>query len=86
MKDLIIKISKGNPGALRVCMEAVKAMDGDLGLQLFDANKLYGSKLWVAYKDFAEGDVVTLLSAISLHSDKLWDIVNRYKYEPVGEE
>jgi len=58
-KDILFKLSEGNPGALTVCMEMYTkgaAIDPDafspiaplLGL---DTLEIYGSRIWMLYKD-----------------------------------
>jgi len=71
--DVILKLSEGNPGAVTVCMEVLKkgteidpdAFGGGL-MQLlgFDTLGLYGSRIWMLYKDVCECDLVSTLGVM----------------------
>jgi hypothetical protein len=74
----VSKLSEGNPGALRVCMELLTRsinydpdmLLGGIGslLQL-DSHGIYGSRIWMFYKDFCgeKLDVmVAMLRAVQL--------------------
>jgi hypothetical protein len=65
-----VKMSDGNPGALTVLAKLLKEADaidpdnflGGLGKILdLDTNKIYGSRIWMLYKDVAGGDLRTML-------------------------
>jgi len=64
--DIIYKISEGNPGALNVLLQsltAVKDVDPDCALGalgpalLLDTFGIYGSNIWVLYKDCCYQDI-----------------------------
>ncbi len=66
----MIKIADGNPGACTVIAEAVKAnpeCDPDCAFAelgpvfAFDSHGIYGSEIWVFYKDVCKKNIVTLL-------------------------
>ena len=70
MPSVIIKLSDGNPGALRVCMEILEhttAHDpdnvlGGIGVLLFlDTLGIYGSRIWMLYKDFCKENISTTI-------------------------
>jgi len=72
-KDVIIKISEGNPGALRVCMEIFqqgKLIDpdgalGGLGVLLsLDTLQIYSSKIWMLYKDVCKEKLIDMLAVL----------------------
>ena len=59
----ITKLAEGNPGALRVCCELMQnapVVDPDLllgpvgALLLLDSARVYGSKIWMLYKDICD--------------------------------
>lgn len=73
VQDVIIKLSKGNPGALTVCLDILqkgKTIDPDgLGggtglLLLFDSLSLYGSRIWMLYKDVCGEDLVKTVAML----------------------
>jgi len=57
VKDVIIKMSDGNPGALRVLMEMLQKEDGLLNIFILDDMNIYGSRIWVGYKDICNYDL-----------------------------
>jgi hypothetical protein len=74
--DAVIKVAEGNPGALTVCMmllDDTKAIDpmaafGGLGMLLdFDARGIYGSRIWVLYKDVCGESIPNLVALFRGH-------------------
>ena len=73
-QDMVIKLSEGNPGALTVCMEILQRggsidPDGFGGggaglLLLFDSMSLYGSRIWMLYKDVCGEDLVKTVAML----------------------
>jgi hypothetical protein len=68
----ITKLAGGNPGALRVCTEIVKwgtEIDPN-GLSYFgallnlDSLHIYGSRIWLLYKDICRESLVTMLACL----------------------
>lgn len=64
--DIIYKISEGNPGALTVLLRSmteVKDVDPDCALEnlgpalLLDTFGIYGSNIWILYKDCCYQDI-----------------------------
>ncbi len=58
VQGMIIKLAEGNPGAIRVCTEIYTKgaeIDPDcrplLHLLGFDTLEIYGSRIWMLYKD-----------------------------------
>ena len=76
--NIIIKLSEGNPGAISVIMQmkiSAGTIDpqnfmGSLGSIFFlDSLCIYGSRIWMLYKDVCEQDiklVVAMLRAVQL--------------------
>ena len=73
MMSAIMKLSEGNPGAMQVCMKIMDkaeeidpdAMLGGLGVLLsLDTHQIYGSKIWMLYKDMCGEDIVKTLAVL----------------------
>jgi len=71
--DALIKIIEGNPGAARAitdCMEVVEKIDSDSLLGAFgipinlDSFEIYGSHIWILYKDICGQDAVKMIAII----------------------
>jgi len=73
MQDVIFKMSEGNPGALSVCVQILREGSridpddalGALGTILsLDTLGLYGSKIWMLYKDVCQCDLPKMLAVL----------------------
>lgn len=76
--DMFIKLADGNPGALTAMMtlcEKAEGIDPDAAfgsltpLLALDTHGIYGSRIWVLWKDVCDMDpikVMTLLRAVQL--------------------
>ncbi len=76
--DILMELGEGNPGGLTAMMELMKdapaidpqAWGGELQpLLSLDTHAIYGSQIWVLYKDVCGQDtlkVLTLLRAVQL--------------------
>ena len=73
VQDMVIKLSEGNPGALRVCIDITENggsidPDGFTGgtglLLLLDSLSLYGSKIWMLYKDVCGENLVNTVAML----------------------
>ena len=76
MVDVVSKMSEGNFGAIRVCTELMEAdarIDPDamlagigplLGL---DTLGIYGSRIWMLYKDVCGEDITNTLAVLRAH-------------------
>lgn len=71
--DVLFKISEGNPGALNVCINILKEGEkidpdnalGGLGVLLsLDTLGLYGSKIWMLYKDVCDCELSAMLAVL----------------------
>ena len=64
--DVIDAMSEGNPGAIRVCCEIVKAspLDGFITLLHLDDMGVRGSQIWVGFKDFANENLEDFVAAV----------------------
>lgn len=73
--DAIVKMSEGNPGAVRVLAELTKMEDG-LGFIHYlkmDDYGIYGSRIWMCYKDLCGEDMDKLYGL--LRNNKLQDAI-----------
>lgn len=73
IQKIIYKISEGNPGALTVIMRSIKevrVIDPDSALceygplLLLDSFGIYGSNIWVLYKDCCLQEIVLFLACL----------------------
>ncbi len=74
VQSAIVKLSGGNPGGLRVCCELFKAgplVDPDAGgmaglgpLLDLDFLGIYGSEIWMLYKDVCSEDITKMLGLL----------------------
>ena len=64
IKDGILKIADGNPGAMSVLLQLTKLRDGWMAVQEFDRLRLYGPMVWLCYKDLLGNDINRLLELI----------------------
>ena len=69
----IVKLSDGNPGATVVCIEMLKKgkdidpdyVLGGLGILLMlDTFGIYGSRIWMLYKDVCKQDIVKTVAVL----------------------
>jgi hypothetical protein len=71
IKDAIIKMCDGNPGALKVLLQLVKRHEfGFVDLFRLDDAEIYGSRIWICYKDIYGHDINVLSDAILNHTIK----------------
>jgi hypothetical protein len=79
VKDIVMLMGEGNPGALSV-MSALCAHKGtdfiwDV-LELDDMN-IRGGQIWVAYKDHCKMDIDAFIESISIRDPFMINTVNR---------
>lgn len=76
-RDLAIKMSEGNPGALTVlCHLMERGMEGLMNILALDDMNMRGPQIWVAFKDFAGQDLNVLIGALQDRSQEMVDKVN----------
>lgn len=69
VNDILKKISKGNPGALSVCMGMIKMgdyrentpMGGMAYLLMLDSFEIYGDDIWMLHADVCSQNVLTAM-------------------------
>ena len=93
IRDILMKMSEGNPGALTVCMKMLEE-GGDIDPQSFagglgailgmDSHGIYGSRIWMLYKDVCGENLENTLAVLRAcqlgqlrESDMLHAIDNR---------
>ena len=96
MIDVIQIMSDGNPGAITVMMELISKTPvidpdnllGGMGNILsLDTYGIYGSDIWVFYKDLCDQDIVnviTVLRAVQLgyfREERLYEALKRYRWD-----
>ena len=62
--DSIVKMSKGNPGGLTVLMKLLEKPNGLIYIRALDKAGIYGSNIWVEYKDNCGQDINKLIEKI----------------------
>ena len=72
MQEVLYKMSEGNPGGLTVMINLLKsdAVEGFMYLLDLDDMGIYGSKIWLAYKDVCREDLEVLKTKIQDRSIK----------------
>ena len=64
IQDSIFKMSEGNPGALKVLMNMLQKENGLIYILTLDDMGIYGSKIWVGYKDHCGMDIDKYIESI----------------------
>lgn len=73
MMDAVIKLSEGNPGATTVCVQILNkgnSIDPDMVLggfgilSILDIYNIYGSRIWMLFKDVCKQDLVKTIAAL----------------------
>lgn len=76
IQDVLFKISEGNPGALTVCLGILEhgekidpdnAMGGIGAILSLDTLQLYGSKIWMLFKDVCGKELPQMLGVLRAH-------------------
>lgn len=59
--DMVVRMSQGNPGAISVLSQLLKDDDefhiGIHAIKLLDDAEIYGSDIWILYKDYCYEDL-----------------------------
>jgi len=73
VKAAVMKVAEGNPGAIRVLLEAIKrgktidpddAFGGFGVVMMLDGLGIYGSRIWMLYKDVCKQDMVSMFGIL----------------------
>jgi len=71
--SMIMKMVEGNPGAVLVCMQLIDESDkidpdsmmGGIGQIMFlDTLGIYGSRIWMLYKDMCKENIATTIAIL----------------------
>jgi hypothetical protein len=71
LKDMLIKMSEGNPGGLSVIMEIIKQAGPEQGwlfMHILDEMNMRGSQIWLGYKDHCGQDLQAFMEAVRKRS------------------
>ena len=76
--NMMMKMSEGNPGAITVCTEILKAdpIGGFMALLSLDDMNMRGSQIWVGFKDHCKQDLGAFLAAITERDPEMVTTVN----------
>jgi len=72
MKDVLVMLGEGNPGALSVMCQMLKegpeidpqSADPFLAVLALDTHEIYGSDIWILYKDICGQDMTKMLGVL----------------------
>lgn len=79
VKDAIIIMSEGNPGAINVMMSLLNA-DYDVGVLLLldmDDMNLRGSRIWIAFKDHCGSNLAKFIDCVHARDAEMVKTVNK---------
>ena len=79
LKDILIVLSEGNPGALRVMMDWLQK-DGDSCFMSFlnlDDMNIRGSQIWVGFKDHCKEDMSKFIECVNSRDEDMVNTINR---------
>lgn len=77
IKNILIKMSEGNPGGLRVLIELLNNKMGFIYLLGLDDMNIRGWQIWVGYKDYCKSDLNKFIEAIHNRSSKMVELINQ---------
>lgn len=76
LRDIIILMAEGNPGALRVLTQLAGEPVGLAIIINLDDMNIRGSQIWVAYKDYCRENLHTLIIATRSRDQLMVECVN----------
>jgi hypothetical protein len=62
-QDIFLILTRGNPGALNVCIALYERSKA--ALLLLDTHGIYGPDIWILYKDKCGEDIDRLIATLS---------------------
>jgi len=74
-KDAIIALAEGNPGAITVLAQMVQDPRGAAAILHLDNLEIYGSKIWVGYKDHCKEDITTFINKVIARDEGLLETI-----------
>lgn len=75
--DLIVMMSEGNPGALRVLAEIMQTKNGFLTILNLDDMNIRGTQIWIGYKDHCGQIMDRFMEAIHKREQGMVDCINK---------
>jgi len=75
VRDVLLKLADGNPGAMNVIAQLLAKEDGLLHVLKLDDLEIYDSLIWLCYKDLLGSDI-----------DKLYNLLKTNKLEEAIKE
>lgn len=80
MKETVLELAEGNPGAAVALSELVKTQsDAPTLLSTLQERDVRGPYVWVGYKDHCGEDVDEFAEAIRTKSDALFEEIEEYR-------
>lgn len=76
MKEAIVQMSEGNPGAINVLIQLMKDPMEFIDILNLDDMNMRGSQIWIAYKDHCKEDIEALRKAIRDRDPEMVATVN----------
>lgn len=78
MKELVVAMAEGNPGAMRVILDLLQGAGGGSFMEvlILDDMNIRGTQVWIAFKDFAKEDMATFVAAIRKRDAEMIRVVN----------
>lgn len=73
----VVKMSEGNPGAIKVLMEIMKK-SGIITICHLDDLQIRGWKIWYGYKDYCKEDLDKFIECATKRDQKMIDFINEY--------
>lgn len=88
LKEVIIKMSEGNPGALSVLGLLLEKYKEDLAVSLYrllmnlDDMNIRGSQIWVGYKDHCKQDLDVFIACVKTRDREMVSVINAECFRP----
>lgn len=80
IKDNIVSMSDGNPGAITVLTQIVNTDPDPRELfKTLDEMNIYGPRVWLGYKDYCSEDVDKFINCIVEQDEEMVDLINDMK-------
>jgi hypothetical protein len=79
VKDIVVEMSEGNPGAINVMMSMIEKLGittATLDILRMEDMNIRGSQIWVGYKDFAGGDMEKFVGALRDRNKEMISLIN----------
>lgn len=77
VKDVLVKMAEGNPGAITVMMGMMeKNKDGLAYILHLDDMNIRGTQIWIGYKDYCGQDMDKFIGCIKNRDKGMVDCIN----------